>query len=94
VWAKSHVDDAIDVGHRAVMAKRRRSNTGKRKSKPSLPKAAELVGFTDADEAFFAAGTALEQRVPIPQETFHDLDTARPDRPSFWRRLFARAEAA
>jgi hypothetical protein len=75
------------------MAKRRRSQTGKRKSKPSLPKAAELVGFTDADEAFFAAGTALEQRVLRPVETFADLESPR-ERPSFWRRLFARAEAA
>jgi hypothetical protein len=75
------------------MAKRRRSQTGKRKSKPSLPKAAELVGFTDADEAFFAAGTALEQRAIPPQETFEDLEAPR-DRPSFWRRLFARTEAA
>lgn len=70
------------------MAKRRRSQTGKRKSKPSLPKAAELVGFTDADEAFFAAGTALEQRAPIPAETFDDL-SAPHEKPSFWRRLFA-----
>jgi hypothetical protein len=75
------------------MAKRRRSNTGKRKSKPSLPKAAELVGFTDADEAFFAAGTELEQRAVRPVETFADLESPR-ERPSFWRRLFARAEAA
>jgi hypothetical protein len=79
--------------HRARMAKRRRNKTEKRKSKPSLPQAAELVGFTDADEAFFAAGTALEQRVVIPQETFDDLDAPR-ERPSFWQRLFARAEAA
>jgi hypothetical protein len=71
------------------MAKRRRSQTGRRKSKPSLPKAAELVAFTDADEAFFAAGTALEQQ-PIPAaESFDDLDIVRA-RPSFWRRLFAR----
>jgi hypothetical protein len=70
------------------MAKRRRSQTGKRKSKPSLPRAAELVGFTDADEAFFAAGTALEERTPIPVETFDDLSAPQP-KPSFWRRLFA-----
>jgi len=74
------------------MAKRRRSQTGKRKSKPSLPKAAELVAFTDADEAFFAAGTALEQRASPATDSFEDLGAPR-ERPSFWRRLFARTHA-
>lgn len=77
------------------MAKRRRSQTGKRKSKPSLPKAAELVAFTDADEAFFAAGTALEQHASAGAESFEDPDAQdiRRERPSFWRRLFARTTA-
>jgi hypothetical protein len=82
------------------MAKRRRSrtNTGKkttskRAKKPriQLPIAAEVVGFTELDEAFFAAGTDLE-RAPIQAaESFDDLDAAMPQRPSFWRRLFSRA---
>ncbi len=80
------------------MAKRRRSQTGKRKSKPSLPTAAEVVAFTDVDEAFFAAGTALEERASPASESFDDAE--HPDdvesgreRPSFWRRLFARTHA-
>lgn len=81
------------------MAKRRRSrtNTGKKstsnrtkKTRIQIPLAAEVVGFTELDEAFFAAGTDLERAVPQSAESFDDLDAAMPARPSFWRRLFSR----
>lgn len=81
------------------MAKRRRSrttgnkNTSNRskKTRIQIPLAAEVVGFTELDEAFFAAGTALEHASAHPAESFDDLDAAMPARPSIWRRLFSRA---
>lgn len=82
------------------MAKRRRSRTttGKKSSSKrskktciQIPLAAEVVGFTELDEAFFAAGTELERATAYPAESFDDLDAAMPARPSFWRRLFSRA---
>ena len=63
------------------MAKRRRS--GRHSKQHKLPKAAEIVGFTEADEAFFSAGESIAE-THIDHE-----DTGR--RPSFWRRLFSSA---
>lgn len=62
------------------MAKRRRS-----RSKQKLPKAAETIGFTEADEAFFAAGEQSEVMAAIAEAA----DAEPPPRPSFWRRLLA-----
>ena len=57
--------------------------------KPTLPKAAETIGFTEFDEEFFRAGLALEQG---------EHESEEPDKvyaaPSFWRRLFARQQHA
>lgn len=64
------------------MAKSRRSG-----SKPSLPKAAETIGFTEADEAFFRAGE--EQETAADATGGHDVGDEEPaPRTSFWRRLF------
>lgn len=68
------------------MAKRRNKRSTAMK-KIKLPKAAQAVGFTAAEEAFFATGDSDQFRV----------DTgvyAVPPRPSFWRRLLARASLA
>ena len=76
------------------MAKRRRSRSTGGKSKPTkskLPRAAEVVGFTELDEAFFAAGVELDSAEPQPAESFDDLEAEPVTRPSFWRRLFSRA---
>ncbi len=45
--------------------------------------------FSALEEAFFAAGTELSAVSVAPLETFADLDPARPEPPSLWRRLFA-----
>ena len=60
------------------MSKRRRSG----QSKVKLPKAAEVVGFTAADDAFFRVGEDTAQVAAIPE-------APAPARPSFWRRLFS-----
>jgi hypothetical protein len=63
------------------MAKRRRSG-----SKPNLPKAAETIGFTEADEAFFRAG---EEQATGDASDVADVGSEEPaPRSSFWRRLF------
>lgn len=69
------------------MAKRRR-RSGSSSNTPKLPKAAEIVGFTEADEAFFRAGEAVAEG--HHEETHHQED-APSDRPGFWRRLFRSA---
>ncbi len=66
------------------MAKRRK----KRSSKSSLPLAAQTIAFTATEEAFFAAG---ESEPHLEEIAAHDAET---DRPSLWRRLFARANLA
>jgi hypothetical protein len=43
--------------------------------------------FSDEEEEFFRAGTALGQIEPV--DTFEDLDAGR-ERPGLWRRLFGR----
>lgn len=75
---------------RSSTAKKSTSNRSK-KSRIQIPLAAEVVGFTELDEAFFAAGTDLERAAAPAAESFDDLDAAMPARPSFWRRLFSRA---
>jgi hypothetical protein len=65
------------------MAKRRRS--GRNTNQQKLPKAAETIGFTAADEAFFTAGDSIAE-THIEHE-----ETGRQRRPSFWRRLFSSA---
>jgi hypothetical protein len=64
------------------MAKHRRSGP-----KQKLPKAAETIGFTATDEAFFDAGESL----PETHVTAHEEEVRRRRRPSFWRRLFSTA---
>lgn len=66
------------------MAKRRK----KRSSKSSLPMAAKTIAFTEIEEAFFAAGESQPHLEAIAER---EADT---DRPSLWRRLFARANLA
>lgn len=70
------------------MSKRRRSG---RKSKqpqlPTLPKAAEIVGFTAEEEEFFSAGDSI----PETHVSAHEELSRRYRRPSFWRRLFSLA---
>jgi hypothetical protein len=55
----------------------------------ALPQAAETIGFTDVEEAFFQAGAELERGTAA--DSFDDLETPRR---SFWRRLFPRAQTA
>jgi hypothetical protein len=64
------------------MAKRRRS--GRNSKQHKLPKAAETVAFTEADEAFFSAGDSLA-------ETHIEHEEHGERKPSFWRRLFSSA---
>lgn len=61
------------------MAKRRRRSSKLK----SLPKAAQVVAFTEAEEAFFREGDTAE--------SFDHIESPVEDKPSFWRRLFARA---
>jgi hypothetical protein len=61
------------------MAKRRRRSSKLK----SLPKAAQVVAFTDAEEAFFREGDTAE--------SFDHLEEAVEEKPSLWRRLFSRA---
>jgi hypothetical protein len=72
------------------MAKRRRrsGSSSKNPNTPKLPKAAEIVGFTEADEAFFRAGEAAAEG--HHEETQHQEDE-QSERPGFWRRLFTSA---
>ena len=72
------------------MAKRRRRSgpSSNQHKAAKLPKAAETIGFTEADEAFFRAGESVSE---LPQtEELEDAE-AEADRPGFWRRLFSRA---
>jgi hypothetical protein len=72
------------------MAKRRRSGTKSKQQKlPKLPKAAETIGFTEADEAFFSAGDSLAEAHTTAHE--HEEESSQRERPSFWRRLFSPA---
>ena len=67
------------------MAKRKRRSSKLR----SLPKAAEVVAFTEAEEAFFREGVALESSAQLAAaESFDDLESGE-ERPGFWRRLFS-----
>jgi hypothetical protein len=61
------------------MAKRRRSGH----SKTQLPKAAETIGFSEADEAFFQVADDVDRLAAVPDAPVPDK------RRSFWRRLFA-----
>jgi hypothetical protein len=83
------------------MAKRRRSRTSKqpkphssqpsqpsrvaRGSQPNLPKAAETVGFTDAEQAFFRTG---DDSGALALAVEHEEYEPEQPRSSFWRRLF------
>src|SRR5687768_1636871 len=60
-----------------------------RASKPSLPQAAVVVGFTELEEAFFAAGES-EPHLEKVAAAQSEVD-AEHSRPSLWKRLFARA---
>ena len=68
------------------MAKRRRS--GRKSKQQKLPQAAEIIGFTEADEAFFSAGDSLAE-IRTQYDDVHEEEDSR--RPSFWRRLFSPA---
>src|SRR5207244_491571 len=48
----------------AMKGKRRRSRN--RSSKPKLPQAAQVIGFTDDEEAFFRAGDTIEPAYERP----------------------------
>ena len=61
------------------MAKHNRSG----RSQTKLPKAAETVGFSEAEEAFFQVADDTAQLAAVP-----DAPTPTARR-SFWRRLFA-----
>lgn len=69
------------------MAKRTRRSS-KAPNTPKLPKAAEIVGFTEADEAFFRAGEAVAES---HHEETQDQADAPSERLGFWRRLFTSA---
>lgn len=53
----------------------------------AMPKAAEVVGFTELEEEFFRAGAAIEQGEAEHEDNVYAA-------PSFWRRLFAREQHA
>jgi hypothetical protein len=60
----------------------------------TLPKAAQTVGFTELEEAFFAAGDSMAERVAAKIARLRDEDDETPAaRPSLWRRLFSRPAA-
>lgn len=64
------------------MAKRRRKRaTNSGTGHPKLPKAAETIGFTEAEEAFFRVADE-------PDKLANVADAPAPERPSLWRRLF------
>lgn len=57
-----------------------------------LPQAAQVVAFTELEEAFFAAGDSephLEQVAAAEDDI--EVERRRQRRPSLWKRLFARA---
>jgi hypothetical protein len=60
-----------------------------RASKTSLPQAAAVVGFTELDEAFFAAGES-EPHLENVAAAQSEVD-AEQSRPSLWKRLLGRA---
>jgi hypothetical protein len=60
------------------------SRSGPKTKQQKLSKAAEIVGFSDADEAFFNEGESVA-------ETHIVYEDSRVRRPSFWRRLFSSA---
>ena len=64
-----------------MKGKRRRSR--QRPSKPNLPRAAQVVGFSELEEAFFRAGDELME--------VEYVDEPEPVRESWLTRLFARA---
>lgn len=70
------------------MAKRRNRRPSKNKI-TGLPKAAQIVGFSETEEAFFQAGTEQESAGAFVEST----NVHEQPRPSFWRRLFTRAAA-
>ncbi len=63
---------------------------GKRKS--TNPPIDEKDAFTDAEAAFFAAGTKLAEPGPSAAESFDDLDDGFEVPKSFWQRLLARPD--
>jgi hypothetical protein len=83
----SHVDEPHSMVHFARMAKRRRNKqqtaSGSKSASQRLPKAAETIGFTEIEEAFFREGASIGQPAA---ETFDDLEPAA--KRGFWRRLF------
>ena len=85
--ARIHTEtSAIRFCNLIDMAKRRRS----RSKNPPLPKAAEVVAFSEAEKAFFAVGDdsgMLAQSAVAQISEHHDEP-----RPSLWRRLFARTQ--
>jgi hypothetical protein len=73
-------------------SRNRSSQAPKGAQKQLLPQAAQIVAFTEAEEAFFLEGAALTE--PSAAESFDDLDAGY-QRPASWlRRLFARGSFA
>lgn len=75
------------------MAKRRnrsKRNTQNRAAK--IAKAAALVSFTADEEAFFRAGDSAEYLEAL--DSFAANEPVATERPSLWRRVFARATLA
>ena len=64
-----------------MKGKRRRAR--QRASKQNLPRAAQVVAFTEAEEAFFRAGETIE--------TVEREEEPEPPRMSWLSRLFSRA---
>ena len=68
------------------MAKRRNRRPSKRVARGSssnLPKAAEVIGFSEQEEAFFRVADTSDFE-------YLEAEPAHVERPSLWRRLFGR----
>jgi hypothetical protein len=72
-----------------MKGKRRRARS--RSSKQNIPVAAQAIGFTESEEAFFLAGTQLSDGAI--SESFDDLEASNRRR-GWLRRLFARSSFA
>ena len=52
-----------------------------------MPKAAQTIGFTESEEAFFRVG---EEPAALADSVEDDYE----EQPSLWRRLFSRTQSA
>jgi len=81
------------MAKRRTRSKRITANRAAQNKAAKIAKAAALVAFTADEEEFFRAGDSIEYLEALDTVTAAN-DQVATERPSLWRRLFARATLA